>query len=77
MHRRRRESRPLPDMSLHIDSSHYQCFQDERWYNLIVILDDATSEIHHAMLVKKANRRGRGGPESACPNATRPVGALR
>lgn len=77
MHRRRRESRPFPGMPLHIDGSHYQCFQNERWYNLIAILDDATGEIDHAMLVKKANRRGQGVPESACPSATRPVGALR
>jgi hypothetical protein len=26
-------------------------FQDERWYDLIVILDDAASEIYYAQLV--------------------------
>jgi hypothetical protein len=30
-HRRRREHRPLPGMLLHLDGSHYQWFQDERW----------------------------------------------
>src|SRR6266567_3150383 len=30
---------------------HHRWFQDERWYDLIVILDDATSEIYYAQLV--------------------------
>src|ERR1700758_2499604 len=51
VHRRRRERRPLPGMLLHIDGSRHQWFQDERWYDLIVILDDATSEIYYAQLV--------------------------
>jgi transposase len=42
-HRRRRERRPLPGMLLHIDGSKHQWFGDERWHDLIVILDDATS----------------------------------
>jgi hypothetical protein len=50
-HRKRRERRPLPGMLLHIDGSRHQWFQDERWYDLIVILDDATSEIYYAQLV--------------------------
>ena len=49
-HRRRRERRPLPGMLLHIDGSKHQWFGDERWYDLIVILDDATSEIYYAQL---------------------------
>lgn len=44
VHRRRRPRRPLPGMLLHIDGSKHRWFQDERWYDLIVILDDATSE---------------------------------
>jgi transposase len=52
-HRRRRERRPLPGMLLHIDGSRHQWFQDERWYDLIVILDDATSEIYYAQLVEE------------------------
>jgi len=52
-HRKRRERRPLPGMLLHIDGSRHQWFQDERWYDLIVILDDATSEIYYAQLVKE------------------------
>src|SRR5216110_855167 len=52
-HRKRRERRPLPGMLLHIDGSRHQWFQDERWYDLTVILDDATSEIYYAQLVEE------------------------
>src|ERR1700676_2244736 len=52
-HRKRREPPPLPGMLLHIDGSRHQWFQDERWYDLIVILDDATSEIYYAQLVEE------------------------
>ena len=52
-HRKRRERRPLAGMLLHIDGSRHQWFQDERWYDLIVILDDATSEIYYAQLVEE------------------------
>jgi hypothetical protein len=40
-------------MLLHIDGSHHRWFQDERWHDLIVILDDATSQIYHAQLVEE------------------------
>ena len=53
VHHRRRERRPLPGMLLHIDGSRHQWFQDERWYDLIVILDDATSEIYYAQLTEE------------------------
>ena len=53
VHRKRRARRPLPGMLLHIDGSRHQWFQDERWYDLIVILDDATSEIYYAQLVQE------------------------
>jgi hypothetical protein len=53
VHRRRRERRPLPGMLLHIDGSRHPWFQDERWYDLIVILDDATSEIYYAQLTEE------------------------
>src|SRR5438552_11184869 len=43
VHRQRRPRRPLPGMLLHIDGSRHRWFQDERWYDLIVILDDATA----------------------------------
>jgi transposase len=53
VHRQRRERRPLPGMLLHIDGSRHQWFQDERWYDLIVILDDATSQIYYAQLTEE------------------------
>ena len=53
VHRQRRPRRPLPGMLLHIDGSRHRWFQDERWYDLIVILDDASSEIYYAQLVEE------------------------
>ena len=56
-HRRRREPRPMTGMLLHIDGSKHQWFCDERWYDLIVILDDATKEIYYAQLVEEESTR--------------------
>lgn len=56
-HRRRRERKPLRGMMLHIDGSHHQWFGDDRWHDLIVILDDATSEIYYAGLVDAESTR--------------------
>src|SRR5947209_1355902 len=52
-HRRRRPRRPMAGMLLHIDGSKHRWFQDDRYYDLIVILDDATSEIYYAQLVEE------------------------
>ena len=57
VHRKKRERRPIPGMMLHIDASKHQWFQDERWYDLIVILDDATSEVYYAQLVDEESTR--------------------
>lgn len=56
-HRRRRPRRPLPGMMLHIDASRHQWFSDDRWHDLIVVLDDATSEIYYAQLVSEESTR--------------------
>ena len=56
-HRRRRPRRPIPGMLLHIDGSQHRWFQDERQFDLIVILDDATSEIYYAQLVDQESTR--------------------
>ena len=56
-HRRRRPRRPLPGMLLHIDASKHAWFQDRRHYDLITILDDATSEIYYAQLVEEEGTR--------------------
>src|SRR5258708_127696 len=53
VHRKRRPRRALPGMLLHIDGSRHRWFQDERWHDLIVILDDASSEIYYAQLVEE------------------------
>jgi transposase len=56
-HRRRRPRRPLPGMLLHIDGSKHRWLNDDRWYDLMVILDDATSEIYYAQLVEEESTR--------------------
>jgi transposase len=53
VHRKRRPRRPLPGMLLHIDGSRHRWFLDQRWHDLLVILDDATSEIYYAQLVEE------------------------
>src|SRR6201982_2782616 len=53
VHRRRRPRRPLPGMLLHLDGSSHAWFQDHRRYDLVVILDDGTSEIYYAQLVEQ------------------------
>ena len=57
VHRKRRERRSMSGMLLHIDGSEHQWFQDGRWYDLIVIMDDATSEIYYAQLVDEESTR--------------------
>src|ERR1051326_7541150 len=56
-HRRRRPRRPLPGMLLHIDASKHAWFGDGRYYDLITILDDATSKIYYAQLVEEEGTR--------------------
>jgi hypothetical protein len=56
-HRQRRPRRPMPGMMLHIDGSKHRWFQDDRHYDLIVILDDATGEIYYAQLVEEESTR--------------------
>jgi transposase len=56
-HRRRRERRPMVGMLLHMDGSKHRWFQDDRWYDLLAILDDANSEIYYAQLVEEESTR--------------------
>ena len=69
-HRKRREDEPLVGMMLHIDGSKHCWFGDDRYYDLIVILDDANGEIYYAQLVEAESTRTGGGPTGA----TRPTG---
>ena len=56
-HRKRRARRPMPGMLLHIDGSKHRWLADDRYYDLIAILDDATSEIYYAQLVEEESTR--------------------
>jgi transposase InsO family protein len=44
-------------MLLHIDGSKHRWFCDDRYYDLLVILDDATSELYYAQLVQEESTR--------------------
>ena len=57
VHRKRRLRRPLPGMLLHLDGSSHAWFQDGRRYDLLVVLDDASSEIYYAQLVEQESTR--------------------
>ena len=57
VHRRRRPRRPLPGMLLHLDGSSHAWLGDGRRYDLLVVLDDATSEIYYAQLVEQESTR--------------------
>ena len=52
-----RKRRPLPGMLLHLDGSRHQWFQDQRWYDLIEVVEDATSETYYAQLVEEESTR--------------------
>ena len=49
-HRRKRPRRPLPGMILHQDGSRHEWVKGQLW-DLIVTMDDATSEIYSAFFV--------------------------
>jgi transposase len=53
VHRRKRERRPMVGMMLHIDGSRHEWLGEGRWHDLLVVLDDASSEIYYAQLVEE------------------------
>jgi transposase len=53
VHRKRRLRRPLPGMLLHLDGSQHRWFQDDRWHDLIAVMDDATNQVYYAQLVEE------------------------
>jgi len=55
VHRRRRERRPMTGMLLHIDGSTHRWLGGEQWHDLIVVLDDASSEVYYAQLVEQGS----------------------
>ena len=51
-HHKKRERRPLPGMMLHVDGSRHQWIPGlDSYQDLIVVFDDATSEMYYARLV--------------------------
>lgn len=56
-HRRKRERRPMTGMLLHIDGSTHRWLGGEQWHDLLVVLDDATSEMYYAQLVEQESTR--------------------
>jgi transposase len=52
-HRRKRPRRPLPGMMLHQDGSRHEWLAGQPAMDLIVTLDDATSEIYSAFLMQE------------------------
>jgi len=57
VHRKRRPRRPVPGMMLHVDASRHRWLGDGSWHDLIVVMDDATSEIYYAQLVDEESTR--------------------
>jgi transposase len=52
-HRRKRERRPMTGMLLHIDASTHRWLGGEQWHDLMMVLDDANSEVYYAQLVEQ------------------------
>lgn len=53
-HHKRRPRRPLPGMMLHIDgSTHAWLGPDHERFDLVTVMDDATSEIYYARFVEE------------------------
>jgi len=53
-HRKRRPRRPLPGMLLHVDGSRHRWIPGlDGYQDLIVVFDDATSEMYYARLVEE------------------------
>jgi transposase len=53
-HHKKRERKPLPGMMLHVDGSRHQWIPGlEGYQDLIVVFDDATSEMYYARLVEE------------------------
>ena len=53
VHRRKRERRPMTGMLLHIDASTHHWLNQDQWHDLIMVLDDASSETYYAQVVEQ------------------------
>lgn len=56
-HRKHRPRRPLPGMLLHTDASTHAWLVDQAPRDLIVVLDDATSEVYYGRFVPEESTR--------------------
>lgn len=56
-HRRKRPRRPMPGMMLHQDASKHAWLTDQAPLDLVITMDDATSEIYSAFLVAEEGTR--------------------
>ena len=53
VHRRKRARRSMTGMLLHIDASTHHWLHQNQWHDLIVVLDDANSQVYYAQLVEQ------------------------
>ena len=75
--RRFRQSSVLAGMMLHIDGSEHRWLGDDRRHELIVILDDVTSEIYYTQLVEVEGTQLRVDCRRAFPPRKVPLRMLR
>ena len=68
-HRRKRPRRPLPGMMLHQDGSTHEWVPGQ-WWDLIVTMDDATSDIPSAFFVQEEQLGGVAHARPAISNWT-------
>jgi transposase len=61
VHRRKRERRPMVGMMLHIDGSRHEWLGEGQWHDLLVVLDDATSDLLRAVGGGGIDGYGAGG----------------
>ena len=71
-HRRKRERKPYAGMMLHQDGSRAHWLSGAPPLDLIVTMDDATSEIYSAILVEDGCSRSQPAPLARLPSRPRP-----
>ena len=73
-HHKKRERKPLPGMMLHVDGSRHQWIPGlDAYQDMIVIFDDATSEMYYARLVDEESTENCDGRAPAGHRRTRRV----
>ena len=72
-HRRKRPRRALPGMMVHQDGSRHEWLPGQPALDLIVTMDDATSEIYSAFFVDEEGTEGDRGARAVCSPPTGPA----